>query len=347
MSQGDFTSSLAVLTHSSRLYFTRGWVLTQPIILPSVFQMMGVLLAFGLPLYCALFFQAQMLQYPFLVREMALVLLSLPGVILMSVALWHYLVWMVALCQPAKALLTDVTPTTFTYSQLKAVYRNVHGRRYSLLLLALSVPWLLGLVIYGLGLLVTLVMGDPWLAVLANIGSLVALFMVWVFAVVVSVFLSLSIQVFCFEDHQYGRIVPILLESVRRVRHRLLGILMAIVGLAVVTSIMLPGAVNIVLSTTGVLAWISQPVVPLVSDYVVTVLKTLLQASDATAFQALFQMGWQQLGRYLEPEALAQTLVSMMVGGLVTLLMLPWGTLVFTGFYLNTNNVSNQHADAQ
>ncbi len=319
-------SIVALFQQSSVLYFKNIGVLTPPIILPVVFQVIGIVLAMGLPLYCAIFFQQTMLQYPFIARQGAIVLLSLPGVILMSVALWHYLVWMVALCHSAKALLSGEPLPDF-----KRAYKQVHQKRYSKLLIVLSVLWLLGLIVYGLGMLSTRFIEEPMLGLIVSLASLAALLMGVVFAAVASVFFCLSFQAFAFKDNERTSTWTILKSSVTVVRSKLFSVLVFSIIFCLMTGLLLPELFNQLLHLTGISQWLAEPLRLPIQTYFANIQSNVTQAIPNPLIQSFFI----EFIKEVSSIEIAITIVDEFIASTITLLLLPWGTIGFTALYLD------------
>lgn len=334
-SQLEKPSVIELFIHSSLLYLSNWWSVTKPVILPSLFQLLGTFLALGLPLYCAIFFQEVMFEYSFISRQVALIILSLPGTILMSVALWQYLIWVAALCQFSSALIKNKTLPNW-----KKAYQSINQKKYSKLLLLYSLLWSAGSIIYIVGIASTRFISNPQLGFIVSISSLGFLAIGLLVAFIGSIFVCLTPQVICFEDTDKTTISMLIKQSITLAQQNLFHIIIMGIVLYLITALLIPGIINYICQITGLTVILSKPLLIPVQTYFISVQTNIYQGVDNSLALSLFRQLFRLISSYDVTIALVQGSIST----ITTLLLLPWGTTAFTLLYLQAVEHNNNKA---
>ncbi len=324
-----------ILKESFQRYFRQFGPFTRPLVLPVLYKLVGGILAVLGPFLFVDLFMTSLdteeyrhlglwyFQQSFPVRTLLMALVVVPGIFLFTRGFWLYLVYMASLNINAVEALAGQTP------DFRAAYAHIRPLPYTRLLLLLLSIWLPSLMLYLLTFALPGIIPVPAGALLIMGICLLGSILAALAAVLLSVYLSVSFQVFALEGQD--RAPSVLKRSILLVWRNFWRTLLLLLVMGIVTTVALPFLVNLVLDLTRL-----SDVLVIPARYFVDQLLAYLAPGE---LGALFNTGGAYAILYpvlvAESAALARDLLHSIIATVITLLVLPLGTFASTLLYLD------------
>ncbi|EKE04362.1 MAG: hypothetical protein ACD_20C00085G0019 [uncultured bacterium] len=251
-----------------------------------------------------------------------LIVVITPGFFIFLKAFWDYMVAMVSL-NSMIASINKQGSLKLTEMKIQNQSVKLRSKDYILLVLVLSGIWLLALTL-------------PAVILLSGINSatlfgFVALELAALFIVaIVSIYLSLSFQVFAFETISA---IDVLKKSWRLVEGNFWRTFSLGIILFIITSAIVPPIFQILLDKTGMVAH----AIPPVKAYTAALLGNMTQMGS----QPYFSLCSTPANPGVCITDISHTVVLTIAGGLITSLMLPLGSACYTFLYFDIVNRKN------
>lgn len=314
-------SIFKILYESFYLYINNFINLSKPMVFPIAAHLIGIPYIFIISFYYPTLFPLEQREDLTIFIIVSTILLTLPGFALFLKGFWAYLVAMVSLNRYAQGLVLKDSGVT-----VKASNQYVDGRSksYVVLLFLLMLLWIAGIIIPGIPILLGFIIPPLLVFFLVFVLSIVSS----VFILVASIYLSLSFQVFAFEDFNG---VDILKRSYFLVKNNFWRTFLLTIILMVTTSMIMPVVIHTLCQLTGIVFLLSLPLKGFATEFL-----TVLQ--NSTALYPDFVVDAVNQMRPFMPDPtkmISETIVTSTIDAIVTAGLLPFGTICFSLLYFD------------
>ena len=317
------TSSISnIIGNGIKIYILNLFTLTNPIILPIIAMIFGIGLMI-VPLYLLPKYYPLWAENISILNEMysvvTIAILSvIPGLILFKIGFWNYMLKLVSLNSMVGDILKKkVLKHNSYYTQIV----SLRTKDYVLMLAIYCSIWIMGL---SLPFSIYLFNIDP-----AFIGYfIIALESIAIFLLLIlSLYLSLSFQVFAFET-AFGP-MQTLEESFKLVLNNFWRILILTITLIILTSLLVPQIFSFI---TDILLIKSTIALPL-KEFLNGVFNNYPQFFEAIQNIPFFSAQTLKAENFIEE--LAKVMSFSIISSVISLLMLPLGSCLYTIFYFD------------
>ncbi len=311
-------SIFSIIGIGTKLYCRNIFLLTSPVIAPVLGILIGMFLAIYLPLHFVSNYEQISDTYSFFkdfwVYVSVLVLSCLPGLIIFKLGFWNYMLKLVSL----NLFVDDIIKQKLLKHHSQ--YTKIISLRTKDYVLMLSIWMLIILMGLALPVIVKQTNSDVWF-------SLVLFFILLALAIVLltilSIYLSLSFQVFAFESS----LTPMqtLEKSFKLVLNNFWRLVIMLAFLSIIVSGIIPQIITIILDVFMLKTTIAEPFAKFLDNFFLTFpdiqiyLAGLLQKINTDMTQFMLEA----------PKQLAFLVIST----IISLFMMPLGTCYYVLFY--------------
>lgn len=316
--QAKFMNIFEIVINSFGLYFKNLPTLSKVMYFPVFGQLLGIIIIFSTTLIYAQNMQNIIKSNPFFNNALAifivLLFLTIPGFVLFLKAFWEYLI--------ATISLNSIILSINTMGEVSDIHTHTNlvksrSKEYIILLTYLALIWIIALVL-------------PFVAYFINMPAIfqttmfTALLSINIFiGAVLSVFLSLSYQVFAFNEHL--KAFEVLKRSYSTVKGNFIRLIFLAIITGLVTTIIYPTLINYILESVKILNILAIPVQGFVQSLF----------PDPKIFSVLSMIN---VYNYSD---LALTITAMITGSIITAMLLPWSSACYTLMYFDIENRRN------
>ena len=327
----DKTKSIfKIIQEALYLYATNFFAYTKVMIFPIVAHLIGIPyilgIAYFLPDYLTDIFSLQYIIENQHIAYLLVIIATLPGFILFLAGFWAYLVAMVSLNRFTEAIIKEDEAVT---TKICAEYVKKRKTKYIYVLALMMLLWIVAFIFM---LVPFILSGVIPACILSLLIFLVGLFVI-LFLLCISIYLSLSFQVFAFEDVS---VMDVFKRSFNLIDKNFCRTLFLLLVLYIITGILAPFIIGLVFDLTGLLHLIAQPV-NWFSERFLTQIEQLSYMYSSDIVDSVKQSA--SLMNLKDPVTdLSKMVISNTISSVVTCGMLPLGTIAFTLLYFDIVN---------
>ncbi|MEW5819204.1 MAG: hypothetical protein AB1782_03355 [Cyanobacteriota bacterium] len=320
-------SIFKMINEAFRLYFMNFFKFTRVMVFPIAAHLIGIplifLAAFGLPNLFELKFTIE--HKEFVVACM--IIACIPGFALFLKGFWAYLIAMVSLNRLAKGIIENDQGVT---AKACSEYVNLRQKDYVYILSLMMLLWIVGFIIPLVPTLLGFVLPDSltWLIwLLIIISGFISLILV----LCLSVYFSLSFQVFAFEEIA---VIDVFKKSFNLIDKNFFRTVVLLIILYIITGIIFPLVAHLTCELLGIVHILTGLILGFV-DTVITQISHLEVQYSSPILQSINMA----LAFFQNPAAeISKTIIILTIDGVVTAGMLPFGTICFTLLYFDIIN---------